>query len=50
MSEYFPRPRPLERTVKCEVVFCNYVAKVDLENAAGKIDTAKIAKNVNLAR
>ena len=49
MSECFPRPRPLERTVKFEVLFCNYVAKEDLENATGKIDTAKIAKNVNLA-
>ena len=50
MSEYFPAPRPLGGNVKVELDFSNYATKADSENPTGKTDTAKIPKNVDLAR
>ena len=48
MSEYFPKPKYLGRTVKVELDLYNYATKVDLKNAAG-FDTLKFTKKVNLA-
>ena len=34
MSEYFPKPRPLEGNVKVELDLSNYAIKTDLKIAA----------------
>ena len=45
MSENFPKPKYLGRTVKVELDLYNYATKVDLKNAAG-FDTLKLLKRL----
>ena len=47
MTGYFPKARPLERSVKIELDLLNYATKGDLENATG-VNTLKFAKKVDL--
>ena len=35
MSEYFSKPRPLERNVKVELDWSSYTTKTDFKNARG---------------
>ena len=39
MIEYFPEPKSSGRRVKVELDLSNYVAKADLKNATGVVDT-----------
>ena len=48
MSEYFLKPKPLERNVKFELDLPNYATKAGLKNATGVV-TSKLAKKLNLA-
>ena len=48
MSEYFPQPKSLGRSMKFELDFSNYATKAVLKTATG-VDTSKFAKKVDLA-
>ena len=48
MSEYFPKPKSLEKIVKVELDWSNYATKTDLKNTTG-VDTSSFAKKVDLA-
>ena len=48
MSEYFPKLRPLEGSVKVDLDLSNYATKGGLKNATA-VDTSKFAKKVDLA-
>ena len=48
MSEYFPKPKPLEGSVKVKLDFSNFVTKSDFKNATG-FKLLKYLKKVDLA-
>ena len=48
MSEYFPKPNPLEANVEVELILPNYATKTDLKNATG-FDTSDFSKKTDLA-
>ena len=47
MSEYFPKPKPLEANVKVELDLPNYATKADFKNAAGVV-TSDFARKTDL--
>ena len=48
MSEYFPKQKPLERSVKVELDISNYATKSDLKNTTA-VDTSDFTKKTGLA-
>ena len=47
MSEYFPKPKPLEANVKVELDLPNYATKADFKNVAGVV-TSDFARKTDL--
>ena len=48
MSEYFPKPKSLERNVKVELDLSNYATKADLKYATC-VDTSDFSKKADFA-
>ena len=45
MSEYFPKPKSSEASVKVELDLSNYATKADLKNTTG-VDTSDFIKEI----